>query len=238
MDSWNELDILYEDNHLLAVFKPAGLLTQDSGRGGANLEDMARMWIRHTKGKPGNVFLHAVHRLDRPVSGIALFAKTGKALGRMNEQLRKRTVRKVYHAVVTGDPPAGAGTLVHALRHSRMRSVEAAGADEGSRRCALHYRILRRSGGLVLLEMELETGRYHQIRAQLGLAGCPILGDRRYGGRQAPGMDGIALHHRLMEFIHPTTGAQVSIQAPYPVQWPLAVPDQVHRCLPIRCPEG
>lgn len=213
--------ILFEDNHLIALNKPAGLLTQPSGRDGESLETQVKEWIRRTKGKPGEVFLHAVHRLDRPVSGIALFARTSKALARMNEQQRRREIRKTYHAVVAGDLPAWQGTMRHLLRHSRMRSLEAAGHDEGARECILHYCILERRGGLTLVEIVLETGRYHQIRAQLSACGCPVLGDTRYGGRPVSAIPGIALHHARMEFSHPTLKTRVTIDAPLPGSWPL-----------------
>ena len=215
--------ILYEDNHLIAMNKPAGMLTQPSGRTEDSLEDRAKEWIRLSKGKPGEVFLHAVHRLDRPVSGIVLFARTSKALGRMNEQQRLREVRKIYHAVVTTDLPAGEGTLKHLLRHSRMRSLEAQGHEEGARECTLHYRVIERASGMTLIEITLETGRYHQIRAQLAASGCPVLGDDRYGGRPMKGIGGIALHHARMEFTHPTARTMTTIRAPYPESWPLKI---------------
>jgi 23S rRNA pseudouridine1911/1915/1917 synthase len=215
------VEVLYEDNHLLALNKPAGLLTQPSGQEGDSLEDRAKEYLRSTRNKPGNVFLHAVHRLDRVASGIALFASTGKALSRMNEQMRRRVIGRTYHAVVSGDLPDAQGELVHFLRHSRFRAVLSDGNDPGSRRAVLRYRVIARAGGLCLLEVDLETGRYHQIRAQLAASGCPIVGDSAYGsGAVYPG-DGIALHHRRMEFLHPVGGAPVSIQAGYPPGWPL-----------------
>ena len=217
-------EILYEDNHLLALNKPAGMLTQPSGRDEASLESLAKEWIRCVKGKPGAVFLHAVHRLDRPVSGIVLFARTGKALSRMNDQQRRREIRKVYHAVITNDLPAREGTLRHLLRHSRMRSIQAPDHEEGARECTLHYRILRGHSGMYLAEIVLETGRYHQIRAQLAATGCPVMGDARYGGQSAAPLHGIALHHVRMEFTHPTLRTLVTIEAPYPVPWPLRSP--------------
>lgn len=212
--------ILYEDNHLIALNKPAGMLTQPSGRQEGNLEDLAKEWIRRTKRKPGEVFLHAVHRLDRPVSGVVLFARTSKALGRMNEQQRGREMRKIYHAVLTHELPSSEGTLRHTLRHSRMRSLEARGHEYGARECVLHYRVLERSSSMSLVEISLETGRYHQIRAQLAACGCPVLGDARYGGGSPGRFKGIALHHVRLEFTHPTKKARITIEAPYPDSWP------------------
>ena len=218
--------ILYDDNHLIALNKPAGMLTQPSGRDETSLEDGAKEWIRHTKGKPCEVFLHAVHRLDRPVSGIVLFARTSKALSRMNEQQRRKEIRKIYHAIVTAGLPDQEGTLHHTLRHSRMRSLEAASHEEGARECILHYRVLKRVSGMTLVEIVLETGRYHQIRAQLAACGCPVLGDGRYGGGPMTHYDGIALHHARMEFIHPTLKSLVAINAPYPESWPLKITEK------------
>lgn len=222
--------ILYEDNHLIALNKPAGMLTQPSGRQETSLEDLAKEWIRRTRHKPGEVFLHAVHRLDRPVSGVVLFARTSKALGRMNEQQRDRKMRKIYHAVVTHELPSSEGTLRHALRHSRMRSLEARVHEHGARECILHYRVLERSSSMSLVEISLETGRYHQIRAQLAACGCPVLGDARYGGVSTGRFEGIALHHARMEFTHPTQRVRVTIEAPYPDSWPLWATRHVPSC--------
>ena len=217
------VDILYEDNHLLALNKPAGLLTQPSGKTEDNLEMRAKDWIKQTRNKPGEVFLHATHRLDKPVSGIVLFARTSKGLSRMNEQMRKKSIVKIYHAVITKELPALQGTLMHHLRHSRLRSVVATSAEHGSRPSLLTYRIIGRLPGMFLVEIILETGRYHQIRAQLAASGSPILGDARYGGQKWPSTNGIALHHRRMEFMHPILKSQIVIGAPYPANWPMVV---------------
>jgi 23S rRNA pseudouridine1911/1915/1917 synthase len=221
------VEVLYEDNHLLALNKPAGLLTQPSGTPGDSLEAQAKAWIKQTRYKPGEVFLHAVHRLDRPVSGIVLFARTSKALSRMNRLMRNREVQKVYHAVITGRLPGDEGTLRHHLRHARMHSELAHDHESGAREGILHYRVMERSRFMSLVEIRLETGRYHQIRAQLAGSGCPVLGDGRYGGRawQEPGA--IALHHQCMEFSHPTLKTPVTITAPYPAFWTL--PDLLAR---------
>lgn len=221
------LDVLYEDNHLVAAGKPPGLLTQSSGRDEDSLEERAREWVRVRRDKPGNVFLHAVHRLDRDVSGVVLFAVTGKALSRINEQMRQRRVRRVYHALVSGAPPAEAGRLEHWLAHRRHRAEVVAAGAPGARRCELTYRVLARRGGVSLLEVELETGRYHQIRAQLADAGCPILGDDRYGNREPGPAGGIGLHHRRLELEHPVRREPLVIEAPYPAGWPADLRDRV-----------
>ena len=215
------LEILYEDNHLLALNKPAGLLTQPSGKTEDSLEAQAKAWIKQAKDKPGEVYLHAVHRLDKPVSGIVIFARTSKALSRMNEQMRGKSIIKVYHGVVTNDLPGPHGTLMHHLKHSRMRSVVASPQEPGSRQSLLTYRIINRFKTLILVEIILETGRYHQIRAQFGAAGFPILGDVHYGGEKWTLTGEIALHHKKMEFMHPTLNSQIKIEAPYPSVWPI-----------------
>jgi 23S rRNA pseudouridine1911/1915/1917 synthase len=215
------LEILYEDNHLLALNKPAGLLTQPSGKTLESLEALAKAWIKQTKDKTGEVFLHAVHRLDKPVSGIVLFARTSKALTRMNEQMRGKSIIKVYHAVVTEDLPGAHGTLMHHLRHSRMRSVVASPDEPGSRQSLLTYRIIKRFKKIILVEVLLETGRYHQIRAQFAAGGFPILGDVHYGGEKWTLTGEIALHHKSMEFMHPTLKSTIKIEAPYPSVWPI-----------------
>ncbi|HVN72557.1 MAG TPA: RNA pseudouridine synthase [Desulfomonilia bacterium] len=216
-----DIKILYEDNHLLALDKPAGLLTQPSGRQEDSLEARAKTWIKQVKDKPGEVFLHAVHRLDRQVSGVVLFALTGKALSRMNEQMREKAVLKIYHALITSEPAAASGILLHHLRHSRLRSVTASPHEKGSKPSRLSYRVVTHLKGMYLVEIVLETGRYHQIRAQLAELGCPVLGDVRYGGERWPDTYGIALHHRRMEFMHPTLKSQIIIVASYPENWPV-----------------
>ena len=229
----SELDglILYADNHLLAVNKPAGLLSQDSGTGLHNLEDWAREWVRVDKGKPGAVFLNAVHRIDKAVSGVVLFARTSKALSRLNEDIRKRNCRKVYHVLVEGAPKKPADQLIHWLSHEHHRAELCREGDKGAQRAVLSYRICRRdrrsrpdcgigdpgySNGLTLLEVDLETGRYHQIRVQLSAIGCPIAGDEKYGAKQHSQDGSIALHHRQLEIVHPTKKEPVIIEAPYP----------------------
>lgn len=208
--------ILFADNHLLAVNKPAGLLTQDSGTGLPNLEDWAREWVRVDKDKAGSIFLNAVHRIDRAVSGVVLFSRTSKALSRLNEDMRKRDCKKIYHALVEGSPEKPSAELVDWLAHEHHRAEVCREGDAGAQRAVLRYRILKKVGGLTLLEVDLETGRYHQIRAQLAAIGCPIAGDEKYGAKQVSINGGIALHHYQLEVNHPTLREPVVIQAPYP----------------------
>lgn len=193
--------ILFEDNHILAVYKPAGWLTQPSPKEDDSLETWAKALIKERDQKPGNVYLHAVHRLDRPVKGIVLFAKTSKALSRLNESLRKKAWEKIYFAEIEGELPAKEGVLEHYLTHGEHEAIE----DPKGKLCRLHYK--KRGNGV---EISLETGRYHQIRAQLALAGCPIKGDVKYGAHSAS--DGhIHLAHIRLTFPHPITGEPITL---------------------------
>lgn len=212
--------ILFADNHLLAVNKPAGLLSQDSGTGLRNLEDWAREWVRVDKNKTGAVFLNAVHRIDKAVSGIVLFARTSKALSRLNENVRNRTCKKIYHVWVEETPRNASGELIHWLAHEHHRAKVCREGQSGAQRAVLRYRTLKKEGRLTLLEVDLETGRYHQIRIQLSTMGCPIAGDEKYGAKQTSDHGEIALHHRQLEIIHPTLKEPVVIQAPYPKDSP------------------
>lgn len=198
--------ILYEDNHLLIVCKPADMLTQPNNSQETSLEEECKRLIKERDSKPGNVFLHAVHRIDKPVSGIVMFAKTSKALSRMNAALRGRQMKKIYHARISGTLPAKEGTLEHYLRHDDFRAV----VDPEGKLCRLHYRLL--DNGIV--EIDLETGRYHQIRAQLAAVGCPVKGDGKYGSIE-PWKQGIALHHAVLTFPHPVTGEMITVSCPW-----------------------
>jgi 23S rRNA pseudouridine1911/1915/1917 synthase len=213
--------VLYHDNHLLAVNKPAGLLTQPSGTERDNLEDRSKAYIKKIKNKPGNVFLHAVHRIDRIVSGVVLFACTDKALSRLNADMRAHRVEKIYHAVVTGCPPQREGFLRHFLTHDEFRAEVAPEGNPAARECQLGYKVLKESGNRSLLEIQLHTGRYHQIRAQLAAIGCPIIGDEKYGSKtKLPGAV-IALHHARLTVFHPVSKEKIVIEAPYPIHWPV-----------------
>lgn len=205
--------VLYEDNHILALNKPKGLLTQPSGTEQESLEDFAKAWIKEKYQKPGQVFLHAVHRLDKPVSGIVLFAKTSKALSRLNEALRSKQCEKVYYAWVEGDISHD-GVWEDHLVHADYKAE----ADETGKKARLAYHVKERKGVQTLLEIMLETGRYHQIRAQCSLRGYPIVGDTKYGSHVLI-PKGILLHHGHLTFPHPITKERIVVEAIKEVQY-------------------
>jgi len=212
--------VLYVDNHLLAVYKPSGLLVQGDRTGDACLLDLARQWIKERYAKPGNVFLAMVHRLDRPVAGVVLFARTSKAAGRLARQFRERSVNKGYLAVVQGAVALKTQRRVdHIERRDRTsRVVPAPTAD--SQEARLSYTRLGTAGDKSLLEVTLETGRRHQIRIQLARMGHPILGDLRYGaGKPLPGRE-IALLARSLSVDHPTRKTRLNLICPIPQKWP------------------
>lgn len=215
------LDIIYSDNHQLVVNKPAGLLTQPSGTSQNSLEDLAKQWVKETAQKPGNVFLHAVHRLDKPVSGIVLFARTSKALTRLNAAMRDKKSHKYYLAIVEGELNASEGTLQHYLVHDDFQARLAQPQEPEAKLARLHYRTLKIADGLSLIEIELETGRYHQIRVQLAAVGHPIIGDHKYGSHDHFQEEAIALHHYKLEVPHPVTGVLQTFEAPLPKSWPM-----------------
>jgi 23S rRNA pseudouridine1911/1915/1917 synthase len=213
------LRVLYEDNHCLAVFKPAGLLTIGDRTGDVSLVDLVRDDLRTRYRKPGNVFVGVVHRLDRPVAGVVLFARTSKAAARLSEQFRTGRVRKVYQAFVEGRVAEPEGTLVDRLVKDRRTNVvrpttrPMPNAREGS----LCFRRLKIRRDTTLLEIEPHTGRSHQIRVQLAAAGYPILGDRKYGSKR-PFREGIALRAVRLIFEHPVQKTPVTVEAP--AEWP------------------
>lgn len=208
--------ILYEDNHLLAADKPAGMLTQSDRSTDPSLEDMLREYIRASRGKPGRAYLHVAHRLDRDVSGIVLCALTSKALSRLNEQQRDQSWRKVYRAWVMGSPARDTGQLIHYLRHGEHHAEVVRSGDPNACQSVLEYRVLRRDPERALLEVILHTGRYHQIRAQLAAAGWPIVGDGKYGARDIWPHSGIALRHVELTVEHPVRHTPLHIEAPDP----------------------
>lgn len=191
---------LYEDNHILIVNKPAGLLTQPSGTTQDSLEARWKQWLKVKYNKPGNVFLEAIHRLDKPVSGIVVFAKTSKALSRLKGAERK----KIYVAQLESDPQEKEQTLKHHLVHDDYH----ARVDPTGKLSILHYRVV----GDKRVEIELETGRYHQIRAQFAAIGCPIVGDMRYGSKTRLAGEAILLHHSQVELQHPVTGELLRVE--------------------------
>lgn len=207
---------LFEDNHLLILNKPTGLLTQPSGTEQDSLEQQAKAWIKAVYHKPGNVFLEAVHRLDKPVSGVVVFGKTSKALSRLNASMRAKETRKMYWAWVEGVLSADEGELEHFLLHDEFHAkVVQEGHPEG-KLARLTYQVLQRKDNRTLVEIELATGRYHQIRLQFAALGYPIWGDRKYGGKQQYEPDAIALHHRSLQLPHPISQALMTFEAPPP----------------------
>jgi len=212
------MEVLFEDNHIIAVNKQVSDIVQGDKTGDEPMSDKVKAYIKEKYNKPGNVFLGVVHRIDRPVSGVVLFARTSKALSRLNEMIKKQEVRKTYWAVVKSAPPADSGTLEHYLIRDTVKNKSAAHDREvpGSQKAVLSYKVAAESNGLYYLEIDLQTGRHHQIRAQLAKIGCPIKGDLKYGSDAADRDGGIHLHARKIEFIHPVTKDSVAIIAPPP----------------------
>lgn len=212
-------DILYEDNHLIAVNKRAGDIVQVDETGDKPLDEMVKDYLAQKYNKPGAAFLGVVHRLDRPVSGVILFAKTSKALDRMNAAFKNREVTKTYFAVVRKKPTKAAAKLVNWLIKNPQKNVVKAYDKEvpGSQYCELSYQQLTELDGYYLLKVNPVTGRSHQIRVQLSTMGCPIVGDNKYGYPRASRKGSICLHARKLEFLHPVKKEPVSIFAPLPV---------------------
>lgn len=211
--------ILYEDNHLIIINKAPGELVQGDKTGDPTLADEVKEYLRNTYGKPGNIFLGIPHRIDRPTSGIVVYAKTEKALVRMNELFRVPDgVRKTYWAVVDRLPPADEGLVVHYLTRDTVKNKSVATKDErkGSQRASMTYRVIAASKSFYLLEIGLLTGRHHQIRAQLAAMGCHIKGDLKYGSKRSNEDGGIHLHARLVAFIHPVKRQLLTVVAPPP----------------------
>lgn len=210
--------ILYEDNHLLVVNKRPGEIVQGDRTGDAPLVETLKGYLREKYHKPGDVFLGLVHRLDRPVSGAVIFARTGKALSRMNELVKSRQIRKIYWAIVSQLPPANEGALVHYLEKNQVQNRSYVyDTPGGDRKIAeLKYRLLGSSDRYHLLKVELLTGRHHQIRAQLASIGCPVRGDLKYGYPRSNQDGSICLHARQVDFIHPVRKEPIVITAPAP----------------------
>jgi 23S rRNA pseudouridine1911/1915/1917 synthase len=211
-------NILFEDNHLIIFNKQSSQIVQGDKTGDLPLSDLIKEFIKVRDHKPGNVFLGVVHRIDRPVSGVVIFAKTSKALRRLDEMIRNGQIHKTYWAIVKNQPPEISGHLTHYLKKNEEKNKSFAYEKEvtGSRKAELTYRLIGRSQNYYLLEVNLLTGRHHQIRSQLSKIGCPIKGDLKYGfGRSNP--DGsICLHARQVEFIHPVSKEEINVIADPP----------------------
>lgn len=215
MKSYDNAEILYCDNHLLVAAKPCGMLTQPDASVSESLETFAKSWLQKEYEKTGNVFLHAIHRLDRPVSGLVLFARTSKALSRLNEQSRLQAVQRWYLAEVEGVLSKKEGRLDHYLVHGDHRAIVVKQDDQGAKHARLTYRIRKLKIHTTFVEVELETGRYHQIRAQFSAIGHPIVGDVRYGSKSCI-EEQIHLHCERLSFCHPVTKEVLSFETPAP----------------------
>lgn len=212
--------VFFEDNHLLVLYKPAGLLMQRGPANKPNLIDLAKLWLKERHAKPGHVFAGMVHRLDAPVAGVVVVARTSKAAGRLSGQFRLGTVRKIYLAVVHGRPRKTAEHLENFLVRDGRYSRIVAPNTPGSQRAALNYELVETRGFLSLLRIELESGRRHQIRSQLAAVGFPICGDRAYGAPTSLEHGRIALLAHQLEFQHPTRAAVMRFNCPAPQDWP------------------
>ena len=213
------MKVLYEDNHIIVVNKQSGEIVQGDKTGDTPLSDIVKAWLKEKYNKPGNVFLGVVHRLDRPVSGIVLFAKTSKALPRLNKLFAEHEkVRKTYWAIVANKPPQESGTLTHWLTRNEKTNTAKAYDREvpNSKKAILDYRLIAASERYYLLEIQLHTGRHHQIRCQLAKIGCPIKGDLKYGSPRSNPDGSICLHARHLELEHPVSHEIISITAPVP----------------------
>lgn len=212
------MTVLYEDNHIIIVNKTASEIVQGDKTGDTPLSETVKQYLKEKYQKPGNVFIGVTHRLDRPVSGLVVFAKTSKALGRLNEMFRVGEVKKTYWAIVKNRPPEPEGELVHYLVRNEKQNKSYAYDSEkpGSKKAILHYRLIGHSDNYYLLEVDLKTGRHHQIRCQLAKMGCPIRGDLKYGFPRSNPDGSICLHARRVRFVHPVSKEVIEVVAPVP----------------------
>ena len=212
------MNVLYEDNHIIVINKRAGEIVQGDKTGDKSLCDILKQFLKEKYAKPGNVFVGLPHRLDRPVSGVVVFAKTSKALERLNTMFRDGNVKKIYWAITKEKPLKPEDELQSwILRNEKMnKSFSYPKQVEGSKHAVLHYRHIASSQNYNLIEVELKTGRHHQIRCQLASIGCPIKGDLKYGSKRSNPDGSISLHARYVEFIHPVSKELIQVTAPLP----------------------
>lgn len=212
------MTVVYEDNHIIVVNKTASEIVQADKTGDTPLSETVKQYLKEKYQKPGNVFLGVTHRLDRPVSGLVIFAKTSKALTRLNEMFRAGEVKKTYWTVVKNAPKESEGELVHFLVRNEKQNKSYAYDKEvpNSKKAVLDYRLIGRSENYYLLEVDLKTGRHHQIRCQLAKMGCPIKGDLKYGSPRSNPDGSICLHARRVRFVHPVSKELIELKAPLP----------------------
>ncbi|MCL2650541.1 MAG: RluA family pseudouridine synthase [Candidatus Azobacteroides sp.] len=212
------MEVVYEDNHLIAVNKTCSEIVQGDKTGDKPLSEIVGQWLKEKYNKPGNVFVGVTHRLDRPVSGLILFAKTSKALARLNEMFRNGEIKKTYWAIVKDKPEEVEAELIHYMvKNERQNKSFAYDMEKpGSKKAILHYKVIAQSDNYFLLEIDLKTGRHHQIRCQLAKIGCPVKGDLKYGFPRSNPDGGISLHARRVKFIHPVSQQEIEIVAPVP----------------------
>lgn len=212
------MTVVYEDNHIVVVNKTSSEIVQGDKTGDTPLSEMVKQYLKEKYNKPGNVFIGVTHRLDRPVSGLVVFAKTSKALHRLNEMFRNGEVKKTYWAIVKECPKETEGELVHYLVRNEKQNKSYAYDKEvkNSKKAVLHYKLIGHSQNYYLLEVDLKTGRHHQIRCQLAKMGCPIKGDLKYGSPRSNPDGSICLHARTVQFVHPVSKEMIRLTAPVP----------------------
>ena len=212
------MTVVYEDNHIVVVNKTSSEIVQGDKTGDTPLSEMVKQYLKEKYNKPGNVFIGVTHRLDRPVSGLVVFAKTSKALPRLNEMFRNGEVKKTYWAIVKECPKETEGELVHYLVRNEKQNKSYANDKEvkNSKKAVLHYKLIGHSQNYYLLEVDLKTGRHHQIRCQLAKMGCPIKGDLKYGSPRSNPDGSICLHARTVQFVHPVSKEMIRLTAPVP----------------------
>ncbi len=212
------MQVLYEDNHIIIVNKESGEIVQGDKTGDRTLADDVKAYIKEKYAKPGSVFLGVTHRLDRPVSGLVIFARTSKALSRINDMLRNGEIHKTYWAITKNRPQEDEATLTHWLVRNEKQNKSYAYDREvpGAKKAVLHYKVIGSTDNYNLLEVNLLTGRHHQIRCQLSKIGCPIKGDLKYGAKRSNPDGSISLLARKIEFVHPVSKEQISVEAPVP----------------------
>lgn len=212
------MTVVYEDNHIVVVNKTSSEIVQGDKTGDTPLSEMVKQYLKEKYNKPGNVFIGVTHRLDRPVSGLVVFAKTSKALPRLNEMFRNGEVKKTYWAIVKECPKETEGELVHYLVRNEKQNKSYAYDKEvkNSKKAVLHYKLIGHSQNYYLLEVDLKTGRHHQIRCQLAKMGCPIKGDLKYGSPRSNPDGSICLHARTVQFVHPVSKEMIRFTAPVP----------------------